>query len=88
MSKIAKLTIVWLTLLVLLALTVWVWSFQIPVWGTLIGLLIAFLKACLVVAFFMHLSEESRLVCFLAGGASFWLIVLCGITLADYFTRG
>lgn len=56
--------------------------------NTVIALIIAALKATLVLLFFMHLKYESYVlstVVFVAG--LFWLLIFFGLTLTDYLTR-
>ena len=59
--------------------------------GTLnfpIALGIAITKATLVILFFMHVKYSSRLTKLICGTAVFFLIVLFGLTLSDYLSRG
>ncbi len=56
--------------------------------NTVIALIIAAIKATLVLLFFMHLKYESYVlstVVFVAG--LFWLLIFFGLTLTDYLTR-
>ncbi|MBI3047510.1 MAG: cytochrome C oxidase subunit IV family protein [Acidobacteria bacterium] len=53
-----------------------------------IALGIAITKATLVILFFMHLKYSSRLTKLVCGSAFFFLIVLFGLTLSDYLSRG
>ena len=56
--------------------------------NTFVALLIAAIKATLVLLFFMHLKYESYVlsgVVFVAG--LFWLIIFFGLTIIDYGTR-
>jgi cytochrome c oxidase subunit 4 len=56
--------------------------------NTFVALLIAAIKATLVLLFFMHLKYESYVistVVFIAG--LFWLIIFFGLTIIDYGTR-
>ncbi|HIB66100.1 MAG TPA: caa(3)-type oxidase subunit IV [Phycisphaerales bacterium] len=76
--------LVWLSLMLLLGLTVVAWQYHL---GFLMALAIAVTKAALVIAFFMHLRKESPLTKFVAGAVLFWLLILFGFTLADYFSR-
>lgn len=59
--------------------------------GTLnigVALAVAVVKASLVVLFFMHLKYSSKLTWIVAGAGFFWLLILLGILMADYATRG
>lgn len=53
-----------------------------------LALTIAVAKALLVVLFFMHLKDSSRLVHIFAGAGIFWLLLLLTLTLSDYLSRG
>lgn len=52
-----------------------------------IALLIAVVKAGLVMAYFMHLRVSTRLVVLFATGTFFWLAILFVLTMADYYAR-
>jgi cytochrome c oxidase subunit 4 len=49
---------------------------------------IAVTKATLVVMYFMHVRYSTRLIPLVAAGGFFWLLILFGITMSDYLTRG
>jgi cytochrome c oxidase subunit 4 len=51
-------------------------------------LLIACTKASLVILFFMHVRWSSRLTWVVAASGFFWLLILFGLTMQDYLTRG
>ncbi|MBI2827654.1 MAG: cytochrome C oxidase subunit IV family protein [Acidobacteria bacterium] len=53
-----------------------------------VALGIAILKATLVILFFMHLKYSSRLTKLICGTAFFFLVILFGLTLSDYLSRG
>ena len=53
-----------------------------------VALAIAILKATLVVLFFMHVKYSSKLTKLVVGSAFFFLIILFGLTLSDYLSRG
>jgi cytochrome c oxidase subunit IV len=55
--------------------------------NTPIALLIATIKAVLVVLFFMHLIYSTRLTWVVIVAAFLWLAVLFVLTFADYLTR-
>jgi cytochrome c oxidase subunit 4 len=57
-------------------------------WNTVVALGIAFVKATLVVLFFMHVKYSPRLTQVTIAGGLFWLAILIGITLSDFMTRG
>ena len=56
--------------------------------NNILMLTIACAKALLVVLFFMHVRWSSRLTWLVAMSGFFWLIILFGITMTDYLTRG
>jgi cytochrome c oxidase subunit 4 len=45
-------------------------------------------KATLVVLFFMHVRWGTRLTWVIAASGFFWLLILFGLTMQDYLTRG
>ena len=72
----------------LLALTCSVGYINLGMFNLVVALTIAVAKMILIALFFMHLKGSSRLL-HLAGVAGLlWLILMLGLTLADYFSRG
>jgi cytochrome c oxidase subunit 4 len=59
-----------------------------PVWHVVAGLLIAVVKASLVVLFFMHALISPRMIWAVIGVSCFWVGILLVLTLTDYFSRG
>jgi len=53
-----------------------------------VALTIAVTKAVLVLLFFMHVRYSTRMTILTATAGFFWLVILIGLTLADYLTRG
>ena len=49
---------------------------------------IAITKALLVILFFMHVRWSTRLTWVVAASGFFWLLILFGLTMSDYLTRG
>jgi len=83
----AKLTAVWLTLLALTGLTIWVSRLDLGayrVWG---ALAIASLKSGLVIAFFMHMKYEGKLLRWLLFVALLTLAIFIGFTFFDVLYR-
>lgn len=81
--------IIFLTLVVGTALTVWAGFRDFPgPLNTIIALTIASVKATLVILYFMHLRYSSRLVWIIFASALFWLALLFALTFSDYWTRG
>ena len=69
-------------------LTVAVAAFDLGPLNNIVMLTIACGKALLVILFFMHLRWSTRLTWVVAGSGFFWLIIMFGITMSDYMTRG
>ena len=83
----AKLAMVWLTLLALTAVTIWVSRLDLGinrVWG---ALAIASLKSGLVIAFFMHMKYEGKLLRWLLFVALLTLAIFIGFTFFDVLYR-
>jgi cytochrome c oxidase subunit 4 len=74
-------------LLALTGTTVWVAAADLGQWHTPIALAIAVGKAALIVLFFMHGLESSKLTWIVIGGAILWLAIMLAGTLSDYWTR-
>ena len=53
-----------------------------------VAIAIAITKATLVILFFMHVKYSSRLTKMVVGMAFFFLIIMLGLTLTDYLSRG
>ena len=56
--------------------------------NTAVALAIAVTKAVLVVLYFMHVRYSSRLTWVVVAGGFLWLIIMVGLTMSDYLTRG
>jgi cytochrome c oxidase subunit 4 len=79
---------VWLTLLVLTGVTAGIAFVDLGPFNTIVALVIATFKALLVVLIFMHVKYASdRLVKVVLVSAVFFLLLLLGLSLADYTTR-
>lgn len=80
---------VFLALMVLTALTVYVafLDFGHGLLNDLVALTIAVTKAFLVVAIFMHLKYSARILWLAVFSSIVWMIVMIGLTLADYKSR-
>src|SRR3990167_2383297 len=79
---------VFATLMVLTAITVAVARLDLGPLNNLVALGIAIAKATLVVLFFMHVRYSTRLIPLVIVAGVFWLVILLGLTAADYFSRG
>jgi len=75
-------------LMVLTATTVAVAFIDLGLLNFPIALGIAILKATLVILFFMHVKYSSRLAQLIVATAFFFLVILFGLTLMDYLSRG
>ncbi len=60
---------------------------DLGMWNTPIALIIATIKAVLVILFFMHVIHSTRLTWVVIVGAFLWLALLFVLTFADYLTR-
>ena len=79
---------VFTALLVLTATTTAISFVDLGPWSTVVALAIAFVKATLVVLFFMHVKYSPRLTQIVIAGGLFWLAILIALTLADFVSRG
>ena len=83
--------IVFAWLMGLLALTVVVslipFDKFLPGLNVIIALVIAIIKAGLVVLFFMHVKDASKLTWAFASAAFLWLAIMLALTFNDYMTR-
>src|SRR6185503_19470254 len=75
-------------LMVLTAITVTIAFINLGSLNFPVALGIAILKATLVILFFMHVKYSSRLTKLICGTAFFFLVILFGLTLSDYLSRG
>jgi cytochrome c oxidase subunit 4 len=75
-------------LMVLTGVTVGVAFINLGALNFPVALAIAILKATLVILFFMHVKYSSRLTKLICGSAFFFLLVLFGLTMTDYLSRG
>jgi cytochrome c oxidase subunit 4 len=86
-------TPMWIYMAVFLALAVgtlltwWVSTIELGMWNTPIALLIATIKAVLVILFFMHVIHSTRLTWVVVIASFLWLAMLFVLTFADYLTR-
>ncbi len=79
---------VFLALLVGTGLTVAVAFVDLGALNNVLMLGIAMTKALLVILFFMHVRWSTRLTWVVAASGFVWLIILFGLTMMDYLTRG
>ena len=75
------------SLLVLTGLTVGASFLELGIFNPIVALLIACIKAVLVVLFFMHVKYSSKLTKLTVFCGLFTFLALVGMTLADYASR-
>jgi cytochrome c oxidase subunit 4 len=78
---------VFLSLIVLTAITTGVAFIDLGPFNTVVALVIAVIKGSLVVLFFMHLKYQTGMTRVVLLAGLLWLAVLIGITMSDVFTR-
>lgn len=78
----------YIALMVLLALTCSAAYLPLGAFNLVIALGIALAKAALVVLFFMHMRTSSGLVRLVSAAGLLWLLILFGLMLSDYLSRG
>jgi cytochrome c oxidase subunit 4 len=79
---------IWATLLCLTVITAAVAFVDLGPFNTIVALVIASVKALLVVLFFMHVKYTSeKMTKVVVVSAIFWLLILLALSLADYTTR-
>ena len=69
-------------------LTVVVAFYDLGPLNNVVMLTIACVKALFVVLFFMHVRWSTRLTWLVVASGFFWLLILFGLTMSDYLTRG
>jgi len=79
---------IWIVLICLTGLTAGIATVDLGPLNTVIALLIASIKATIVVLFFMHVKYTSeKLTKMVIVTAMFWLLILLALSMADYGTR-
>jgi len=79
---------IFLALMVLTAITVAIARVDLGVMNNVVAMTIAMAKAILVILFFMHVRYSTPLTWVVVVSGFFWLIVLIGLTMSDYISRG
>ena len=79
---------IWAVLMVLTAVTVFASFLELGDLNIVLALVIATIKATLVVLFFMHLYYSSKLTKVTMVAAIFFLFLLLALSMTDYLTRG
>ena len=80
--------VIFAALIVGTILTVVVAKFDFGFMNNIVMLAIACTKALLVVLYFMHVRWSTRLTWVVAASGFFWLLIMFGLTMADYMSRG
>ena len=75
-------------LMIFTALTVGVAFIDLGILNFPVAIGIAVTKATLVILFFMHVNHSSKLTKLIVGASFFFLILLFGLTMMDYLSRG
>ena len=78
---------VWLILLAFTGITTAVSFVDLGTYNAVVALVIAVIKASLVVLFFMHIHYSNRLLKLTVGAGLFTLMLLLGLTMSDYISR-
>ncbi len=68
-------------------LTVWTATIDLGRMNVVVALVIASIKALLVILFFMHVKYSSKMVWLFAGAGFFWMILQILFTMQDYVSR-
>lgn len=77
----------WAALMLLLGTTTGLAFVPLGKFNLIVAIAIAAIKASIVVIFYMELRRSSGLVRVFAGAGSLWLLILLGLTGADYSSR-
>ncbi|MBA2410561.1 MAG: oxidase [Gammaproteobacteria bacterium] len=78
---------IWITLIVLAALSIAAAYLPIGSWTWIITYPIAAMMALLIMASYMRLRSSTVIVRIFAGAGFFWLLLWFAVTLTDYLTR-
>jgi cytochrome c oxidase subunit IV len=76
------------TLMALTGITVAVAYVDLGAMNTVVAIVIACFKAMIVVLYFMHVKYSTRLIKLTVIAGLYWMVILLGLTLGDYLTRG
>jgi cytochrome c oxidase subunit 4 len=76
------------TLMVLTAITVAAAYFDLGPLNTVVAVVIACIKATIVVLYFMHVRYSTRLIKMTVIAGLYWMGILLVLTMSDYLTRG
>jgi cytochrome c oxidase subunit 4 len=79
--------VIFVLLMALLGATIAIASFDLGRLNVVAALLIAVVKALLVILFFMHVRHNPRITWAFVTAGFFWLGILISLTLTDYASR-
>jgi cytochrome c oxidase subunit 4 len=79
---------VFAALMALLGATVIIAYIHLGKLNVIAALTIAFIKATLIILYFMHVRYSSRLLWIFVGAGFFWLLILFALSFSDFLTRG
>ena len=80
--------LIFAALMVGTVLTVVVARFDLGPFNNIVMLTVACAKALLVVLYFMHVRWSTRLTWVVAASGFVWLLIMFGLTMSDYLSRG
>ncbi|OQA41958.1 MAG: hypothetical protein BWY52_02387 [Chloroflexi bacterium ADurb.Bin325] len=80
--------LVFVALLALVGATVGVALIDLGPFGPIVALLIAGVKAGLIMVFFMHIRKTTKVAWIFVALGLLWLFIMLSLTMADYLTRG
>lgn len=79
---------VFAALMALTVITVWIATIDLGDWNVVMALVVATIKAALVLLFFMHLRHSGSLLWIVLGSSFVFVALLIGLVGSDVFTRG
>ena len=80
--------VIWAILMVLLLLTWGLAQINLHALNVVAALAIAVTKMLLVILYFMHVRSSPRLTWLFVSAGFIWFLIMAGLTLSDYLTRG
>jgi len=78
---------VWVSLLILLAITIGVSYVHLGWLNPVAAVSIAVIKAVIIILYFMHVRYSPKLVWIFVAAGFFWLAILFTLSMSDYLTR-
>ena len=79
--------LIFAALIVCTFITVLVSYFDLGPYNAVVALVIAVIKATLVVLFFMHVRYEPKLTWIFVAAGLIWFLIMVDLTMSDYLTR-